>query len=112
MQPTEQMRLAFNDELEKIGAGMARMGRTPMRMGTAASRSSIGRASKGLGKFFKGTGTKSLLKTSAMKPSRRQLLAAAATGGGLALYGERKLKNFAQDVQMGRAMRKAQEQQR
>lgn len=116
MELTDVTLSAFKDELEKIGGGMARSGRSPLLAGNASSKGFIGRASKGLGKFFKGTGQSSLLKKmGAAKPpvprfTGKHIGSAALAGGALAIYGQGQAKKAITDYQTGRAMRKAQEQ--
>jgi hypothetical protein len=85
---------AFEDELTKIGGGFSRSGIRPFKATTLAERT---------GRFVK---KNFMTKMSAF--TRRQIFAAAATGGAGALYGQRKLKQMSEDYQTGKQIRQQQ----
>jgi hypothetical protein len=92
MDLSEATRRAFEDELEKIGGGFSRSGIRPFKAETLAGKA---------GKFMK---KNVMLKTSAGF-SRRHIFAAATAGGAGAIYGQRKLKQMAEDYQTGKTIR-------
>lgn len=96
MELSKALRRGFDDELEKISTGgFSRAGIRPFKASTLA-----GKAGKFVKKNF-------LTKTSGMP--KKPLFAAATAGAAGALYGQRKLRQAAEDYQVGRQLRKQQQ---
>ena len=94
MELTDATLRAFEDELTKIGGGFSRSGVRPFKATTLASKT---------GKFVK---KNFMSKVSAFKP--RHVFAASAAGAAGALYGQRKVKQMAEDYQTGKQLRQQQ----